>query len=117
MRIDMLQLVATLSFLLLAALGGSAPLIVCPANLAAGQTYYCFLSVTNQTTAPPSLELRQTTGSSAALASALPDAQNPGLYGLALKLQQITISRTSDLENQQNENCDNHKSTVSICFS
>lgn len=80
----MLQLLTTLSFLVLATLGGSAPLIVCPASLAAGQVYYCFLSVSDQTAAPSSLELVQATGSSTALASALPDVQNPGMYRLAV---------------------------------
>ncbi|CAE8705348.1 unnamed protein product, partial [Polarella glacialis] len=59
------------------------PLIICPASLAAGQSYFCFFSATGQGQAPARLFLVPSSGGNE-IASAVPDAQNPSLYSLAV---------------------------------
>eukprot|EP00931_Biecheleriopsis_adriatica_P097334 TRINITY_DN7109_c0_g1_i3.p1 TRINITY_DN7109_c0_g1~~TRINITY_DN7109_c0_g1_i3.p1 ORF type:complete len:1657 (-),score=378.22 TRINITY_DN7109_c0_g1_i3:147-5117(-) len=54
-------------------------LVVCPSTLSAGQTYYCFFSVTGQEEAPSQLELLR---DGVTQAVATQDAQNKGLYAL-----------------------------------
>jgi len=66
-----------------ALLAPASALVVCPASMAAGQTYYCFFSVTGQEQAPSQLDLVPAEGG-AALAVATADAQNRGLYRLVV---------------------------------